>query len=68
MENIENKIECSNCGSLKPIKNICQSWVEYDFDYNKQEWSENPVMINEPVDNYHYCKKCYKKWKNGDLF
>jgi hypothetical protein len=68
MDNIENKIHCDNCESDKVIKNVQLCNVEYDFNFSTQQWSPKPSMINEPIDNHHYCNECYKKWCEGDLF
>lgn len=59
---------CDNCDSKKVIRNIQLCWVEYDYDYETGEYSDEPDNINEPVENLHYCEKCYAKWENGDLF
>ena len=62
------KIKCDWCESEKVVKNVCMAWVEYDFYTDKQDWSEKPTLINEPIENKHYCQECYDKWCNGDLF
>ena len=49
-------------------KNAQLCWVEYDYNYKTDTYSDKPTIINEPIDNYHYCSFCYEKWSNGDLF
>lgn len=62
------KITCDNCGSKKVVKNIQECYVEYDFYPKEQSWSDIPTLINEPIDNKHFCQECYDKWSSGDLF
>jgi len=68
MINTEKGINCDYCESDKPIKNVAMCWVEYDFYWEKQNWSKAPTLINDPMENKHLCEKCYEKWSEGDLF
>ena len=67
-KNMEYKIKCDHCDSDKVVKNIQECYVEYDYDSKTQTYSEKPTLINEPIENFHYCQKCYELWSNGDLF
>lgn len=65
---MEYKLKCDHCGSENITKNIQECYVEYDYNAKTQEYSDKPTMINEPIENLHYCDKCYEKWSSGDLF
>jgi hypothetical protein len=62
------KLRCDYCESKNITKNIQECYVEYDYNTKTQEYSNEPTLINEPIDNKHLCDKCYHKWCNGDLF
>jgi hypothetical protein len=63
-----NKLKCDHCGSIEIVKNIQECYVEYDYNSTTQEYSEDPTLINEPIENKHYCQECYDLWSTGDLF
>jgi len=53
-------LTCDYCGSKKITKNVQQCYVEYDYDYRTEQYSEKPTLINEPIENKHLCGKCYE--------
>jgi len=66
------EIKCENCGKLATI-NVQKVWIKWKYNYKIGKYSKKPEILYDDIDsatgneNLHFCKKCFIKWRNGEI-
>lgn len=66
------KIKCENCGKLAVI-NAQKIWIKWEYNPKTGRYSKLPELLYDDIysaygeENLHFCRKCFNKWRNGEI-